>query len=81
MTVEDASADIVAAEKFVQQLQHITEEGGYSPQQISISNRLLCSGKRWLQGLISLERKNQHLHLRLPYKNINISINIQKLCR
>ena len=29
MTVEAASADIVAAEKFVQQLQHITEEGGY----------------------------------------------------
>jgi len=26
MTVEDASADTVAAEKFVQQLQHITDE-------------------------------------------------------
>jgi hypothetical protein len=32
--VEDASADTMAAEKFVQQLQHITD-GGYSPQQIS----------------------------------------------
>jgi predicted transcriptional regulator len=31
MTVEDASADIVAAEKFAQQLQHIIEERGYSP--------------------------------------------------
>jgi CRISPR/Cas system-associated protein endoribonuclease Cas2 len=74
--VEDASADTVAAKKFVQQMQHITEEGGYSLQQISISNRLLCSGKRWLQGLTSLERKNQHLHLRLPQKHINISMNI-----
>jgi hypothetical protein len=71
MTVEHASADIVAAQKFIQQVQHITEEGGYSPQQISISNRLLCSGKRWLQGLTSLERKNRHLHLRLPHKHIH----------
>jgi hypothetical protein len=76
MTLGDASVDTVAAEKFLQQLQHITEDGGYSPQPISISNRLLCSGKRWLQGLTSLERTNQHLHLRLPYKHINVSINI-----
>jgi hypothetical protein len=39
MALGDASADTVAAEKFLQQLQHITEDGGYSPQQISISNR------------------------------------------
>jgi len=41
MTVEDASADIVAAEKFVQQLQHITEEGGYLPQHFNIEQTAL----------------------------------------
>ncbi|GFG29801.1 hypothetical protein Cfor_00232 [Coptotermes formosanus] len=34
MTGEAASPDTVAAEKFVQELQHIIEEGGYSSKQI-----------------------------------------------
>jgi hypothetical protein len=34
MSERAASADNVAAETFAQELQHIIEEGGYSPKQI-----------------------------------------------
>jgi hypothetical protein len=50
MTVEDASADTMAAEKFVQQLQHITDEGGYSPQQISNIEQTALSWKKMASG-------------------------------
>jgi hypothetical protein len=62
MTEEAAYADTVAAELFVQKLQHIIEEGDYSPKQIfKIDGTALF----WTPGLTSLDRKNWLLGLRL----------------
>jgi len=47
MTVED---DTIAAEKFVQQLQHITDEGGYSPQQISKIEQITLFWEKMASG-------------------------------
>ena len=66
MTGEAASADIVATEKFVQELQQLFRKEVSDLNKFSTSLRLLCSGRRCLPGLKSLERKNQHLDLRLP---------------
>jgi hypothetical protein len=54
MTGEAASADTVAAEKFVQELQHIIKEGGYIHLNKFSTLRLLCSGTHAFQDLYLL---------------------------
>jgi hypothetical protein len=58
MTGESACAVTMAAEKFVQELQHIIEEGGYSPKPIfNIDETALFWNKMSSRTYISQEEK------------------------
>jgi len=62
-----ASADNVAAEKFIHEMQHvIVRTDVIHLNKFSVSMRLPCSRKKRLAGLSSLERKNWHPALKLP---------------